>query len=322
MEAHTSKRGAIVVIGLALLLALGCKSEDVGSFSGYVEAEFVDVATSQAGRLDSVVTPKGTVASSGSPLFYLEATVERAGVEQVREQLQAAEATLADIRQGRRPQETAVIKAQLDQALANESLLLATLKRTEAVFQSGGVSSEEYDLARTQAELATAKVRELRSQLEVAKLPAREDQLRAQAAQIQSLRASLEQSEWRLSQKAVNVPEGGLVYDVLYQVGEWVSPGMPVIRLLPEKNMKVRFFIPESRLGDLQVGTAVSISLDGRATPVAGKISYISRTAEYTPPIIYSNETRSKLVFMAEAVPDDPTSAALNVGQPVSVMLQ
>ena len=62
------------------------------------------------------------------------------------------------------------------------------------------------------------------------------------------------------------------------------------------------------------------MTLDGRTGELPATISYLSASAEFTPPIIYSNETRSKLVFMVEARPADGATR-LNVGQPVSVRL-
>jgi HlyD family secretion protein len=110
-----------------------------------------------------------------------------------------------------------------------------------------------------------------------------------------------------------------LVFDTLYREGEWVPAGRPVVVLLPPGNVKVRAFVPETRIGAVQPGDLVRIGIDGQTNPVAGTVSFISPRAEYTPPVIYSQETRSKLVFMIEAVFDRETSMRLNPGQPVDV---
>ena len=84
--------------------------------------------------------------------------------------------------------------------------------------------------------------------------------------------------------------------------------------------MKIRFFVPETALGGLALGQTLQVRCDGCADDLTAKVSYISTEAEYTPPIIYSNETRSKLVFMVEARPDN--GAELHPGQPVEVVLR
>lgn len=114
-------------------------------------------------------------------------------------------------------------------------------------------------------------------------------------------------------------PQAGLVYDTLFRPGEWVAPGKPIVALLPPANIKVRAFVPETRAGALQVGEKARVAVDGVAENFDGKISYISPRAEYTPPVIYSRESRSKLVFMVEIHFAPAIAAKLHPGQPVDV---
>ncbi len=312
---------SVILAGLTgLLLVVGCGTKPPDQYQGYVEGDFVNVASSQPGRLDSVMVQRGSTVAANAPLFSLDAQVESAVLRQSEQQLLAARSQLEDLQQGRRPQEIDVIQAQLAQAEANEKLTQSTLRREDAVFESGGVSREQLEVVRTQADQAAARVRELRNQLKVASLPARSDQVQAQAALVQAAQAAYDQAKWRLDQKAVSAVTGGLVYDVLYEVGEWVPTGAPVVRLLPPANLKLRFYVPETHLGKLSPGQSVLVTIDGRTGELPATISYISASAEFTPPIIYSNETRSKLVFMVEARPADGATR-LNVGQPVSVRL-
>jgi HlyD family secretion protein len=83
--------------------------------------------------------------------------------------------------------------------------------------------------------------------------------------------------------------------------------------------VKVRFFVPEARLPAVAIGEIVRIRCDGCDDNLTARVTFISRTAEYTPPVIYSLEERSKLVFMLEARSVDGDK--FRVGQPVSVML-
>lgn len=307
---------------LTLLLLLGCSSNQPVGYQGYVEGDFVNISSSQPGRLDSLTVQRGQTITAGTPLFFLDADAESAALRQTEQQLLAAQSQLEDLQQGRRPQEIEVIKAQLAQAVANEKLAASSLRRDAAVFETGGLSEEQLDLARTQADQAAARVSELKNQLNVAALPAREDQVRAQTALVAAAQAAYDQAEWRFEQKAVKASSAGLIFDILYEVGEWVPLGSPVIRQLPPDKIKVRFFVPEPDVAKFSAGQSVKILMDGRAEEIPATISYISVSAEYTPPIIYSNETRSKLVFMLEAVPVDPVAAKLNVGQPVSVIVR
>ena len=132
----------------------------------------------------------------------------------------------------------------------------------------------------------------------------------------------LDQADWRYAQKEQTAPIAGLVYDTYYRPGEWVPAGTPVLSLLPPEYLKARFFVPESDLGKFAAGTPVEIRMDGLPAPLPGRVSFVSPNAEYTLPIIYSRENRSKLVFLVEAslAPDD--AARLHPGAPLEVHLK
>ena len=104
--------------------------------------------------------------------------------------------------------------------------------------------------------------------------------------------------------------------------GEWVPAGSPVVVVLPPGNVKVRFFVPEPRLGALKVGQKVSIACDGCGAGIEAAIAFISPQAEFTPPVIYSKDSRAKMVFMVEARPAPELAVRLHPGQPVDVTLQ
>ena len=308
-------------LGLGLAAALtGCFREARSGYQGYVEGEFVNVATSEPGRLDQLAVNKGGQVEIGAPLFVLESASEAAALRQAQEQLAAAAAQWQDVQAGKRPQELEVIRAQLEQAKAEATRAATDLARDAAQIDGGGIAQAQLDRSRAAAEASAARVREIERQLDVANLPARDEQIKAQAAQVAAAQAAVDQMEWRLRQKAVVAPVSGLVFDTLYQQGEWVPAGRPVIRLLPPGNVKIRFFVPETALGGVSVGQSLVIRCDGCPADIPAVVSYISTEAEYTPPIIYSNETRSKLVFMVEARPQD--GLELHPGQPVQVHLK
>ena len=129
----------------------------------------------------------------------------------------------------------------------------------------------------------------------------------------------LAQAEWNFSQKQQAAPQSGLVFDTLYREGEWVEAGHPVVELLPPEDIEVRAFVPETEIGTIHPGDKARVFVDGVKEPFAGKLAYIFPQAEYTPPVIYSEESRSKLVYMIEVTFDPEIAAKLHPGQPVDV---
>lgn len=312
----------LAALMLASVAAAGCSGSNGRSYQGYVEGEFLYLASSQPGRLEHLAVTRGQPVGQGTLLFTLEATEEKAAQQQAQQQLAAAEAQLADLETGKRAPEVAVVQAQLAQAQAAARKSALQRERDEAQYRAGGISREQLEATLAQASSDAARVSELESQLEVARLPGRAQQLKAQSRQVQAARAVLDQADWKVGEKSIAAPKAGLVYDTLFREGEWVAAGSPVVQMLPPENIKVRFFVAEGVLGNLAVGRTLSLHCDGCAADLPATVSYVSSQAEYTPPVIYSNETRGKLVYMIEAHPAPQDAAKLHPGQPLEVRLK
>ncbi|MCG7404881.1 MULTISPECIES: HlyD family secretion protein [Caballeronia] len=315
----------ITAIPTCLLFATAlaaCSHQDRDIYQGYVEGEFVYLGSSQSGKLTALSVARGQTLKAGTSAFMLESADETAALDQAQRQLTAAQSQLEDILTGKRAPEVASVRAQLAQARANARKAALQLSRDEAQFSAGGIAKGQLDDSRANADAAAAQVRDLAEQVDIARLPGRPQQIAAQRAQVAAAQAFVAQAQWKVDQKRVAAPADGLVYDTLYRVGEWVQAGSPVVQMLPPQNVKVRFFVAENTVGSLATGRAISIHCDGCTEDVPAKITYISNQAEYTPPVIYSNENRSKLVFMVEAHPQPADASKLHPGQPVGVRLQ
>ncbi len=310
--------GIIVFVGASLA---ACAEKTTETYQGYIEGEYVYVASPLGGRLDHLAVQRGAIVEDGASLFALESEKERAALRQAQAQLAAAQAQLSDIKTGRRLPEVQVIEAQRAQAQAQAKQAAIQAERDEKQWAVGGIAAAQRDDSRARAETTDAQVRELTHQIEVARLPNRAQQIKAQEAQVAAMQAALEQADWALRQKAVTASKGGEVVDTLYREGEWVAAGAPVVKLLPPQNVKARFFVPETVVGTLKTGQSVRLVCGGCAASAEATITYIADRVEYTPPVIFSNESRSKLVFMIEAHPQPGETRALHPGQPVSVSL-
>ena len=177
-------RSTPAALRLAVLLSAvvaGCSGSKGATYQGYSEGEFVYLASSQAGRLEHLAVTRGQQVEPGRPLFSLEAIGEKAAQHQAQQQLAAAEAQLADLETGKRAAEVAVVKAQLAQAQAAAQKSALQRERDEVQYRAGGISREQLEATEAQARSDAAHVSELESQLEVARLPGRTGQLKAQA---------------------------------------------------------------------------------------------------------------------------------------------
>jgi HlyD family secretion protein len=232
-----------------------------------------------------------------------------------------AQAQADDLAKGRRREEIDALNASRDAAQAALQQSEAEYRRQLQLAKEGFVSDASLDTLKARRDADAARLHEAQAQLHVARLGGRSDQRAAALADTQAAQAGLAGSRWQLAQKAVAAVNAARVEDTLFRVGEWVPAGSPVVNLLEPDGVKVRFFVEQARLGALKLGDSVSVLCDGCPQPVPAKVSFIANQVEYTPPVIYSREQRSKLVFLVEARPAAADAARLHPGQPVEVRL-
>lgn len=313
------KAKTIFLILLLCMAVSGCVDEELKVWQGYVEGEFVYISSPLGGQLDEIYVKKGEFINAGQPLFALEREFEKAGVNEASENMDKALSNLADKRKGSRPSEISSIIARLKKAKASENLAAREYKRRAELYRSRTISEEERDKSRSEYEQTTQQVRQITSELKTATLGSRSDEIKAAESAVAAAKARLEQARWNYYQKAQSAPRSGLVFDTIRYLGEWVPAGKPVISILPPENRKVRFYVPETIVGNFNVGEKLLLNYDGLLKPISIKLTYISPQAEYTPPVIYSSQSRAKLVFMLEAHPDLDQAIMLKPGQPVDV---
>jgi HlyD family secretion protein len=315
------RRAALLALALAAL-ALGACDDGRSSdrFYGYVEGEMVEVGAPEAGWIEDVAVSEGDEVTAGQLLFRLDSDEQRAMRDDAQAGLARARSELADLEKGERPEEIAAMEAQLEQAQANLTFAEQELVRQQKLINSPVFNKRNLERAQSEADLNRARVAELQRDIAVAKMPARQDRIDAARAAVEAAQAALRQAQWQLDQRTVTALVDGRVEEVIHRVGEYAAKNAPVIELLPPGNVVVRFFVPEPVLSRLRLGQPVAVGCDACDEPVEARISFIASSAEYTPPVIYSLDERSKLVYLIKARPT--VEGLLRPGQPVDVTLE
>jgi HlyD family secretion protein len=281
---------------LAALVALaGCARPERDAISGYGEAQYVYLGPMDGGRVDKLLVKEGDTVAEGAVLAELDP--ERVGAAAV-----GAGAVRAAQAGSARALDEAVRRAEAEAALAR-----ANLTRTRQLHASGFVAKARLDIDEAAARAADAAVAQTR-----AERTAGIRRTGAASADERIARARVEDA-------AIRAPAAGRIERIFRRPGEIIGPGEPVFALLPPANLKVRFFVPEPRLAQFAPGARVAISCDGCSETLTGRVTFVASEPQFTPPVIYSLEERSKLVFLAEAVPDKPD--AIRPGLPVDVRL-
>lgn len=283
--------------------------------SGYVEGEPLYLAAPTSGSVVAMKVQRGDRVSAGQTLFAIDPRQLSAQKDQAAAQIATAQAQAADTRKGQRPVELAILDANLAAAEARARDAVVVFHRTRILAQRGFASPAQLDDARAQSEAAQAQTAAARRQRQAAALGARRDQQQAADARVTEAAAGLQAVDARLGDLAPPAPGAGRVEDVFYQAGEWAGANQPVISLILDSKIRIRFFAPERAVSAYGPGTVVHFACDGCAAGLTATVTYVSPRPEFTPPVIYGREARDRLVYLIEAKP----SVLLNPGQPVDV---
>ncbi|MBW8758766.1 MAG: HlyD family efflux transporter periplasmic adaptor subunit [Burkholderiales bacterium] len=279
------------------------------AFTGYVVSDDVTMSSPVGGTVTRVAVRRGERVTPGQALFDVDPTIRAAQADQAGAQIAASQAAVAQ-------QEAALLRArsELGAAQADADRAGAELRRLLAAQREKAGAVAALQIEQAQAAASAALDKRAGAQAAVQTAAAAVLVAKAQLAQAQ---AGLRSARRELADLAPVAPSAGRVEDVMFQAGESVSANAPVVTLVPDGEVKVRFYVPEALVHGYGPGRQVAIACDGCPAGMSATVDFVATRPEYTPPIIYSLDARQKLVWLVEARPSDP--AALVPGQPMDV---
>ena len=287
--------------------------------TGYVEGEYIQIASVSTAQILHLTVAAGDRVTSGQPVVELEKRDAEIALTQAEATLSRAESQLANLRQGKRPEEIRVIEAALASARAQAGEARRNADRLKDLAARGVSTETQRDDAATAAEVAEARVAEIEANLSVARLPAREGEIAAAEAALREATAARDHAQWQLEKRDLASPAAGVVTDIIRRPGEIAAAGQPILSLLPDGAVRLRLYLPEAAVARVAPGDLLDVRCDNCPPGLTATVSYIADGPEFTPPVIYSVDSRQKLVYLVEAKPSDGTS--LKPGQIVDVDL-
>lgn len=320
------KRLVLILVVLAGALAFLWqfpRGEDrrEAAFLGYVEGDLLYIGPSEGERLESLAVEAGAHVEQGAPLFSIKRLLLDAQRKEASARVAQMEAQLENQRAAmNRPQQIAVFQAAVDRAQAALTLSRNDYQRQKTLFARGHISQAGLDRAAMALARDEASLIEANRQIEAGRMSGRSHEIAAAEAALAQARAQRDQLDIRVNRQSVVAPVAGVVQEVFFRPGEMVNAGQPVVSLLPPENRKARFYAPQARLAGVKLGARVKISCDGCADGLFGRVSFLSSREEYTPPVIFSDAERAKLVFKVEARLEG-AARELPLGLPVSIWL-
>jgi HlyD family secretion protein len=298
----------MLAIGL-FWLSLGRHRRSSVVFTGYVVSQDIYMSSPVSGTLVSLAVQRGNRVTAGAPLCRVDPTVRAAQADQARAQISANQAQVEQ-------QQSALAKARADLAAAQAE---ADRDGAEARRLAAAQSEKPGSVAQLQLDQAQAAYRGALDKQGAAgsDVQAASAAIDAARAQVRQAEAGLTSAQRQLSDLAPVAPSAGQIEDTMFKPGESVTANAPVVAIVPDGEVKVRFYVPEAQVNAYKPGRRVAIGCDGCRTGMTAMVDFVAARPEYTPPVIYSLDARQKLVFLVEAVPSDPR--ALVPGQPMDV---
>lgn len=308
-----------VIIIIMVFFISGCDFNEKDPIEGYVEGENIYLASPFYGVLHKLAVQRGDRVSKGTLLFSLDPNPQQMNINQAQADLTQAHSILADLKKPKRKQEIEAIEAQIAQTNAQITLADIRVSRYQKLVNKQASDKDSLDVALANLQQQKQLKTQYEANLALAKLGSRDDLIRAQQSQVDSLKAKIAIAQWELSQKTLYAPANGVIFDTYYRTGEYVAAQQPVLSILTPENIRIEFFVPLEFLAKLKTGQKISFDCEGCAKNNPAVISYISPDAEFLPPLVYSRENNTKLVFRIKAQINSPD--LFKPGQPVMVNL-
>lgn len=310
---------------LALVVGLlGCREERGNGIesSGTVEATEADLGFQMAGRIEWIGVGEGDSVHADQEVARLDQAELLARKDAAEAQVEAALALLAELQRGFRPEEIAEGRAALRAAEERRDDAQRDFSRTRRLFEGGAVSQENLDKAGTALQVAQAGVDQAQERVRILEKGPRRERIAAQRAVLAQAEAAAAQLDAALSNASIEIPFSGIVTLKHRQLGETVSPGLPVLTIMDPQDRWVRIYVREDRIGEVDLGQTATVSSDTYPERrYSGEVVFISSEAEFTPRNVQTTEERVKLVYAVKVrITGDP-SHDLKPGIPADVVL-
>jgi membrane fusion protein YbhG len=326
-----SQVSVVVTIAVAISVA-GCRRVAPAGpprASGYVEATDVRVSAKVPGRVEKVNVVEGARVNAGDTLVVLSTIDVTLVIARVRAERDQAIANLRLLQAGSRPEDVRQLEAQLaaasaerEAAAAEVSAARADEARFEQLLRNKAGSQKQRDDAVARRELADARLKAAADRvgaagagLARANAGARAEEIAAARARVAAVDAQIASLEHDRGEATVAAPMGGIVGSRLVEPGEIVGQGAGLLVLIDLDHAWANVYVEEPLVPSLRLDQPATVLTDA-GNRLAGRITFISPRAEFTPRNVQTAEERAKLVYRVKVTVDN-REGILKPGMPV-----
>jgi HlyD family secretion protein len=290
--------------------------------SGTVEATEARLGFPATGRVEAITVREGDAVQEGAELAYLDRLEMQARLEQAQASVVSSRALLLELERGFRSEEVSQARAALDAANRRVDDARQAFDRTKRLLEGGAVSQEAFDRAQVALDVAESERTRAEEQLRLMEAGPRRERIQAQRAQLAQAEAAVAGIEAGLANLTIRAPFDGIVTVKHREPGEIVAGGTPVLTVMAPGDRWVRIYVPENRLGAVELGASAAITSDTYPDrEYAGEVMYIASEAEFTPKSVQTSEERVRLVYAVKVRVTGDSALVLKPGMPADVRI-
>lgn len=267
---------AVVLILIVALVWWLWPAQGKELIHGDIEVREVRVASKIPGRVIKVAVEEGDVVEQGQLLFELSSPELDATLAQAQAAEDATKALQDEANAGLRKEQIEMARLQWERALIEKNLTASTLKRIQSLYKDGLVSQQNLDEMTAKAAASADQAKAAEAAYRMASSGAREEQLRAVAAQNRRAAAAVAEVEVFRSEAKSIAPIAGQVASVVIREGELAPPGYPVVTLIDPNDMWVVMNIREDKLSTFALGSEFTAHVPALQEDLVFKVSKLN----------------------------------------------
>ena len=288
---------------------------------GNIEVTTVEAGFKLAGRVETRELTEGQTVKAGQVLARLDSRELAHDVALREANVRLAQAVLAELQAGSRPEEIAAGEAALDAAKAEASRAELEFARQKDLLAQKVTTASGYEAAEAALNSARARVRECTERFALLRRGPRVEQIEQAKARLEAAQAALALSQTRRNDAILASPLSGVVLSKNIEPGEFVAPGTPVVTIGDLEHPWLRAYIQETDLSRVKLGQAAVVTTDGHpGKRYQGRVAFIAAEAEFTPKSIQTTKERVRLVYRIKVDLPNP-NLELKPGMPAEAEL-
>lgn len=309
---------------ILLLILSSCSNnggENTIEAQGTIEATNILVSSKVSGEILTILKEEGELISPEDTVIIIDKEIYELRLAEAEAVMNVAEAQYKLLKTGAREEDKRQSEEILKQAEINFENAKKDFERFSNLIESKSITQKQFDDAKARFEIAQAQLKSAEENFKKISNFARPEELMQAEANLNRTIANVNLIKKSLKDCYVTSPIGGFIVKTFIEEGEITTTMSSLFSVSDLSKIEMTVYVSETELAKVKLNQTVEIATDSYPDKkYAGRISYISPEAEFTPKNIQTKEERTKLVFAVKIKIDNP-NFELKDGMPADAVI-